>query len=388
MYKFKVNIDPFEHDEFIKKNNGNLLQSSSWAKIKDNWNSVICGVYENNILVTSSLILQKELFGFKVFYIPKGPIINFNNQELVSFYFDKLKEYAKKENCIFIKFDPEIYDELIHNEQKEVFNNEKIIEFLNENNCFYYGKTRYIKESIQPRYCMTIRNKEDLEKLPRRTKKSYRSAIKKGVFTKREDLLGVDKFCNLIEMTQSRKNVSLRNKEYFLKLLNTYKEDAYLYITYVNLCKRLEEIQKEIQLLTNQEKITNQEKNNLQNLENEKNIIVDLRKKYNDDIIPISGCLMVGFGERMEMLYAGMNNDFRSFYPQYLTYLTMFEQAFNDGYKHISMGGVEGDFKDGLSNFKLAFNPWVEVYIGEFDFVIKKVYYFMYKLLLKIKKMI
>ena len=97
---------------------------------------------------------------------------------------------------------------------------------------------------------------------------------------------------------------------------------------------------------------------------------------------------MVGFGQKMEMLYAGMNNEFRSFYPQYLTYLTMFEQAFNDGYKHISMGGVEGDLKDGLSQFKSAFNPWIEVYIGEFDFIIKKQYYFMYKLALKIKKML
>lgn len=47
------------------------------------------------------------------------------------------------------------------------------------------------------------------------------------------------------------------------------------------------------------------------------------------------------------------------------------------------MGGVDGDLQDGLSKFKLNFNPVVVEYIGEFDWPIYKFLYFLAMKLLK-----
>ena len=56
MYIFKTGINENIHDEFVKASPYcNLLQSSSWAKIKGNWSHEIVGVYENEQLVASSL---------------------------------------------------------------------------------------------------------------------------------------------------------------------------------------------------------------------------------------------------------------------------------------------------------------------------------------------
>lgn len=44
-----------------------------------------------------------------MFYIPRGPILDFKDKELVLFYFEELKKEAKKHHCLFIKFDPMIH---------------------------------------------------------------------------------------------------------------------------------------------------------------------------------------------------------------------------------------------------------------------------------------
>ena len=51
MYTFKIGIPAEVHDTFVKNHPlCNLLQSSSWAKVKDNWGSEIVGVYEKGYI--------------------------------------------------------------------------------------------------------------------------------------------------------------------------------------------------------------------------------------------------------------------------------------------------------------------------------------------------
>lgn len=55
----------------------------------------------------------------------------------------------------------------------------------------------------------------------------------------------------------------------------------------------------------------------------------------------------------------------------------------------MTMGGIDGDFKDGLSQFKSNFNPVIREYIGEFDLPIHKIMYAAAnKLLPSIKKLL
>ena len=42
-------------------------------------------------------------------YVPRGPILDFHNKELVVFYFKSIRKWAKKYHCLFIKFDPGIH---------------------------------------------------------------------------------------------------------------------------------------------------------------------------------------------------------------------------------------------------------------------------------------
>ena len=387
MYIFKTNIDAKTHDDFVKQSPlCNLLQSSNWAKIKDNWDSCITGVYQKDKLVASGLILIKHLpLSFTMMYIPRGPIMDYENKELVKFYLKELKKWAKTKHCLFISFDPAIKLREFDLDHKDKPDDQKALSIINnlqDNKAIYKGKTLKIEETIQPRFHMGLYYTDDLNShLPKSTIKSCKAAIKRHVNVKVADHSEVEKFAKMIELTEKHKNVHLRNEEYFRKILDVYKEDATLYLADVNVNTYKKELEDSIQIANDtlqNEKATNNAKNKalqtIKNSEKELLTINDLASKYPNDTI-IAGGLMVGFGNTCEMLYAGRNDDFNSFRPQYYLYTKKIEHSFKQGYQYVNMGGIEGTLDDGLSKFKANFNPVIIEYVGEFDLPVMPLLY-------------
>ena len=387
MYIFKTNIDAKTHDDFVKQSPlCNLLQSSNWAKIKDNWDSCITGVYQKDKLVASGLILIKHLpLSFTMMYIPRGPIMDYENKELVKFYLKELKKWAKTKHCLFISFDPAIKLREFDLDHKDKPDDQKalsIIADLQNNKAIYKGKTLKIEETIQPRFHMGLYYTDDLNShLPKSTIKSCKAAIKRHVNVKVADHNEVEKFAKMIELTEKHKNVHLRNEEYFRKILDVYKEDATLYLADVNVNTYKKELEDSIKAandtLQNETATNNAKNKTLQTIKNsEKELITinDLASKYPNDTI-IAGGLMVGFGNTCEMLYAGRNDDFNSFRPQYYLYTKKIEHSFKQGYQYVNMGGIEGTLDDGLSKFKANFNPVIIEYVGEFDLPVMPLLY-------------
>lgn len=109
-FEFKTEIPQAEFDAFASSHAlSNLLQSYNWSKIKSNWGSMHTGVYQDGRLVGTALVLIKQLpMGFSMFYIPRGPIMDYTNSELVKFYFNALKKEGRRQHALFIKMDPAI----------------------------------------------------------------------------------------------------------------------------------------------------------------------------------------------------------------------------------------------------------------------------------------
>ena len=93
-YLFFKDINREEFDEFVKNYEYcNLLQSYNWAKVKNNWDHMYTGVYRDNELVATGLVLIKRLpLSFCMYYLPRGPIMDYKDKELVQYYFDQLKK--------------------------------------------------------------------------------------------------------------------------------------------------------------------------------------------------------------------------------------------------------------------------------------------------------
>lgn len=77
-----------------------FYQTKSWAhlKKKNGWIAHYLGLEDKNNLVAASLILAKTLpiIKKKMFYAPRGFLIDYKDKEILKEFTNHLKNYAKK----------------------------------------------------------------------------------------------------------------------------------------------------------------------------------------------------------------------------------------------------------------------------------------------------
>ncbi len=392
IYTFTTNIPQSEYDAFVKNHEYcNLLQSYQWAKIKSNWDHIYTGVYnEKKELVAAGLVLIKNLpFKFTMFYIPRGPVLDYKNEALLTYYFDELKRIAKKRHCLFIKFDPSIhvndYTSKEYNEDRYE-DTQTYLELFERIGAKHHGFTMSIADTVQPRFQSNVYPVENLdENLPKHTKRLIRDADRRNVEIIDGGIELVDEFSRLVALTEQRKQVALRNKEYFSLLMNTYPEDGVIFLAQCNVYQLAKEAhEKEVQIQKELDACPENAKKKRRRLEDQlrstqKDIVefdgVLEEFGQEDRPIPTAGILSIQYGNTCEMLYAGMDERFKKFMPQYKEYVANFKWAFERGCLWSNMGGVEGSLDDGLTKFKDNFNPMINEFIGEFDIPVNKLFY-------------
>lgn len=389
MYRFVEQVDPKEHDAFIAAHPlCNLLQTSDWAKVKDNWDHAIVGVRAGEQLVASALVLIKQLpLHFTMMYVPRGPVMDYHNKELTVAFLQGLQRWAKRYHCLFIKMDPGIHyrDYLIEEQETaEVHAGMKeILENLRAAGAIHQGFTTYIKESIQPRYQANVYACEDFDaSLPRHTRRLIKDALKRNVEVVRVGEERLDEFADVVALTEKRKHVSLRNREYFHQLMEIYQEDCYLFLAEVDVRAMLEGLYEQrrendaqlAQLKEGAPKKKRRLEDIHRSLARDIAEFEEIVREYPQRTV-IAGVLSIKVGDTLEMLYAGMNERFKKFMPQYYLYTEIMKYAFANGCRYANMGGVEGDLQDGLTKFKANFHPHINEFIGEFDLPVNRVLY-------------
>ena len=380
MYSYKIGITAEEHDEFVKNSpQTNLLQSSDWAKIKDNWGNERLGIYQDQKLVAvASILIQPLPLGFTMLYIPRGPIMDYQNSQLVSFMLQSIKTYAKSKRAVFAKFDPSLFlrKGLIAQEVKDQEATLAIIQSLKDCGVEWVGRTEDMGETIQPRFQANIYKEYFTEdQLSKSTKQAIRTARNKGV----EVIFGgtelLDEFAALMKKTEARKGIHLRGKDYYEKLLTTYAGQSYITLSRINLAQRLASLKEQLEKnqaeasrfneKTKPGKIDNnrQEKERLE----EEIQFLNQELKVGQEIVSLSGTLTLEFGGTSENVYAGMDENFRRYQPAILTWYETAQHAFDRGADWQNMGGVENHLDGGLYHFKSKFNPMIEEFVGEFN---------------------
>ncbi len=401
MYRFVEPVDKKEHDQFIRKHDlCNLLQTSDWAKVKDNWAHTIVGAKDDEgNLLASALVLIKQLpLHFTMMYIPRGPIMDYHDEALVSFFMKHLQRWAKKKHCLFIKMDPGIHyrDYLIEDkDEAQVYADmEEILANMKKAGAIHQGFSTYIKESIQPRYQANVYACDDFEvSLPRHTRRLIKDALKRNVEVVRVGNDRIDDFADVVALTEKRKHVSLRNREYFHQLMEIYGEDCYLFLAEVDVKAML------LQLYDQKKENDHQLQQLKEGAPKKQRRLEDIRNALNRDIAEfeeivkeypqrtvIAGVLSIRVEDTLEMLYAGMNDRFKKFMPQYYLYTEIMKYAFAKGCRFANMGGIEGDLQDGLTKFKSNFHPHINEFIGEFDLPVNRLLYHASQKAYKIRK--
>ena len=194
-----------------------ILQSWQWGEIKSkfnlHWKAVRIGFLENNELKGVAQILERKLpFGLSLFYVPRGPITDWDNLNLVRELIPTIRSFADKFNnkIIFWRLEPPV------GSRKEVS------EILKNNGFKKYFKT------VQPPSTLLINlspSEDELLKSFRRTARnliyrSKREGVMVDVFNNNE--VSIDElkgFYNLYKETGKRFSFSLRPLKQFDYLL-------------------------------------------------------------------------------------------------------------------------------------------------------------------------
>lgn len=386
-----VELTNSQFDEFARFHPlSNYCQTSKYALLMSEYGynyDYIGFVDESNVIKAASLVLTKKITGrTKYGYAPKGFLINYYDQALVSDFLNQLKRYYKKRNFIFVKFNPEIIIGSTDASKKFIMSyngNVRIIDDL---------KTMSVKRRVelqefdmmQPRFNAYLNlNEYDAKKLNR----NYRKKIKNGKNKGMSLLLGGPKDIDILY--SFIKDKTKRPISYYRNFYNVYNRDNSIDLVYIKVDfqkyltfmreayekeQRNNDTWNEIIQVTPTRKNLNAKMDSDKKLQGFKDNIIKATeglKKHQTDYV--AGALVIKHFNRISILISGYSDQYKYLNPNHFLYYSIFER-YKPYFSYCDMNGVSGNFDKsspyyGLNQFKLKFKPTVYEFVGEFDLI-------------------
>ena len=183
-----VRLNEEKYENFLKDHpKSHFLQSHAWgelSKVKKHLTPYYLGLIdENKHIVATALLLQKHLpLNYCYFYCPRGYVVDYENEALVTEMTKEIVKFAKSKKAIFIKIDPDIiYKDYnyLNEEQTIPYNTEKIFTLLKNLGYKHQGFTKNF-ETMQPRYTFRIDLNQSLEEIEKHFSKTTKQRIAKA----------------------------------------------------------------------------------------------------------------------------------------------------------------------------------------------------------------
>ena len=410
MLKLK-NIDKEKFDTYVKehKTKSHFLQSLSWgefAKIKKGLTPHYLGlINEKDELVGATLLLEKKLpMNFTYFYAPRGFVIDYNKKEIVREMTKRVAEFAKSKKAIFVKIDPDLIKTQFNylNEEKPNPQYETLFNTLKEAGFKHQGFTKNF-ETMQPRYTFRVDLTQSMEDIEEHFSKTTKQRIAKAIKLDTEVVIGtkndVKEFYHLMTLTESRKDFISYNEDYYETLYEIFNGNpsskATLFLGKVLLNKTIKALEKNLKNINNQisilpiDNLSKSAKAKLTELTKQKENInkeiekyIEYKKQYGQDIT-LSAHMIIEYGNKAWVLYAGNHNIMSETYVNYNTYYEHLKYCKEKGIEIYDQFGTIGDLSEnnpriGLHEFKKKFGGDYVEFIGEWDYIINKPMYFVF----------
>lgn len=411
-------IDKEEYDNYVRNHQykSHFLQSLSWgefAKVKKNLTPHYLGLTtEDNQLVAATLLLEKHLpMNMCYLYAPRGFVIDFNKKELLKTMTKKVVEFAKTRKAIFVKIDPDIirksYD-YQNEEQKLNYDPEVIFDNIKKAGFKHLGFTKNF-ETSQPRYSFRINLEQSMEDIENHLSKTTKQRIAKSEKLETEVVIGTKKdikeFYHLMTLTESRKDFISYNEDYYETLYEIFNGNknskATLLLGKINFNKTIKSLEKNLKRIVDQisilpiDNLSKSAKTKLEELRKQKentqseiNKYKDYAKQYGNEVT-LSAHMIIEYGDKAWVLYAGNHNILSETYVNYHTYYEHLRYCKSRGLRIYDQFGTIGDLREdnplfGLHEFKRKFGGDYVEFLGEWDYVINPVMYFVFTKLVPI----
>lgn len=395
-------------------------QTVNWGNLKamTGWESYLVGVKENNKVIAASLILAKKTpIGKKMFYAPRGFLIDYDNVELLTFFTKELKIWAKKNKAIFIKIDPyisyqerDLHGNIVENgkNNKNAYNN--LINLKYKHMGFNVAG-----EEVQPRWIFITPTKnttveEVMKGMDPKTRQILRKNERNKIKVREIKYDELDKFKAISEHTAKRRGFLDRPLSYYQKMFKEMDKNGFIKIllaeldTNTSIKEYKDEINKLNEEINLREKQYNEDptkvnkkkfdqkqetsRNEIKRLEKNINHLEELKEKHGE-IITLGGILFYLSKNEVLSSVGGSYDEFMEFQSAYTLHWAGLKYAIENNYDRYNFYGISGIFDEnnplfGLYSFKRDFGGKVVELIGEFDLVVDKFAYFIYNVAIKI----
>jgi len=208
-----------------------FLQTREWAAVKSavGWqaqdlvwrgeNGEISGAAQS---LTRTMRLLHYGPRLSVGYVPRGPLIDWQNTEQRKISLEGLEAYARKHNLVFIKIDPEVVvgkgiDEGV---DADVYPGLKLMDELRQRGW------RFSPEQIQFKNTMWLDltgSEEDwLARMKQKTRYNIRLAMKNGVSVRKASIDDLPMLYSMYAETANRDGFIIRPQEYYLDVWSRF----------------------------------------------------------------------------------------------------------------------------------------------------------------------
>ena len=344
MYKTRIieAKDKASYNRFIAQHpKGHFLQLWEWGQVKNltGWKPIRLVLEKDGQIRAAMLILKRTLpiplVKRAIFYSPRGPVADQDNAEEHRLLFAAARQIARREGAIFVKIDPDIPAQ-----------NQNYAKMLSA--CGFQRQLSGLNfEGVQPNYVMrldlTPEPAELLADMHQKWRYNIKLAGRKGVtVTQAEERTDLEVFYSILEETAQRDHFLIRGYSYFEAIWDHMIANGYARIFLAH---------------------------------------------YQGEIV--AGTLAFILGDKAWYLYGASSNRHRNVMPNYLLQWEMIRWAKAQGCTVYDFRGVSGDLDEenplyGLYRFKKGFNGVLTEFVGEWDFVYRPVWYWLWTRMLPV----
>lgn len=398
-------LESSEYEEYISKNKyTTFYQKEYWGKLKKDggWNYKLVGMKKNNKIVGATLLLFKNLpLGLKLFYSPRGFLIDYNDEELLKEFVLEIKEYVKKENGFILKIDPYVEyktRDIDGNVVEGGVDNSKVVENLKKLGFKHYGFNKDISKELQPRwmYVLDLKGKTEDEifsNFSKHYRKTIRRTEKQGLVVERISKDKLMDYKKIMEHTSSRRDFIDRPYSYYENMYDKIGENLIINVCYLDTNLGISKFKDEIKKIEGYQDIKDYHLKDIEDYKKKIELYESYQKKYGDKI-PLAGTMSIVCGKEYLNLFGGAYEEFMHYDAQYLIKWHTMKEALNLGCEIYNFYGISGNFEKenndmyGVYEFKRGFGGRVVELIGEFDLIISKPKYCLYNFMFKTYKIV
>ena len=369
----------------------------------NNLKTKILAVKENNEILAYGIFIyfQYKKYFYKV-TAQYGPIMDYSNTELVSFYFEQLKNYYSKNlKVLCVRVNPFINEKYFNDIEYITENKEaiKVNRILNDLNYYAMNEDLFTNPTLSSR-CIFSKTLDEnitetnlLKNVSQIARYTINRTIKEGVQVRKIDIFNEEDakiFDEINRDTENRIDFEIRDNTYFKTLKNSIKEKVHYLISYIDCDQFIETTTNTIASLekerddlkekleqgkVNAKKATNRLK------EFDENIAIWYKKidkikelkSENGNIINLSCASFIESGQDLIYFTSGAMRKFHRYEGPYAILFHMMKYAINNNFKYFNFFGTSKDFESedatdyGVLQFKRNFNGNIEYFMDNYE---------------------